>query len=265
MHVTAGPPERRKEGGKQKKHNHTETPGSEPRQAAMHPSDSFYAHYVHPRPERIDSHVHPALRRSRGLVALVRLGGSSSIARGGNGRPCVLNVLANLCDDVRANCDIPAILQALGALGCASSLEYLFETLRDHPHPVTLVFERSGTGILLHAAEAGGGECSACSNPATDSPVPLVLTIKLNGPMLAERTTLSMLPTITWEQGTSCRQSTVPSMPGNCSARRSRSASFVRQRLNCSAGAAISDAVGGPFMLGYAHAVLSFSHPCTDA
>ena len=112
---------------------------------------------------------HPALRRSRGLVALVRLGGSSSIARGGNGRPCVLNVLANLCDDVRANCDIPAILQALGALGCASSLEYLFETLRDHPHPVTLVFERSGTGILLHAAEAGGGECSACSNPATDS------------------------------------------------------------------------------------------------
>ena len=124
---------------------------------------------------------HPALRRSRGLVALVRLGGSSSIARGGNGRPCVLNVLANLCDDVRANCDIPAILQALGALGCASSLEYLFETLRDHSHPVTLVFERSGTGILLHDAEAGGGECSACSNPATDSPVPLALTIKLNG------------------------------------------------------------------------------------
>ena len=82
---------------------------------------------------------HPALRRSRGLVALVRLGGSSSIARGGNGRPCVLNVLANLCDDVRANCDIPAILQALGALGCASSLEYLFETLRDDPDPVKLV------------------------------------------------------------------------------------------------------------------------------
>ena len=93
----------------------------------MHPSDSFYALCT-----LIDSHVPP---RSRGLVALVRLGGSSSIARGGNGRPCVLNVLANLCDDVRANCDIPAILQALGALGCASSLEYLFETLRDHgPH-----------------------------------------------------------------------------------------------------------------------------------
>ena len=93
----------------------------------MHPSDSFYAHYVHPCPERIDSMFHPALhvRRSRGLVALVRLGGSLSIAHGGNGRPCVLNVLANLCDDVRANCDIPAILQALGALGCASSLEYL--------------------------------------------------------------------------------------------------------------------------------------------
>ena len=180
----------------------------------------------------------------------------------------MLNVLANLCDDVRANCDIPAILQALGALGCASSLEYLFETLRDHPHPVTLVFERSGTGILLHAAEAGGGECSACSNPATDS-VPLVLTIKLNGPMLAERTTLSMLPTITWEQGTSCSHS---QRCRACQGTAQRAAHAqplsyvtVRQRLNCSAGAAISDAVGGPFMLGYAHAVLSFSHPCTDA
>ena len=101
----------------------------------MHPSDSIYAHYVHPRPDALIRTFHPALRRSRGLVALVRLGGSSSIARGGNGRPCVLNVLANLCDDVRANCDIPAILQALGALGCASSLEYLFETLRDHRIP----------------------------------------------------------------------------------------------------------------------------------
>ena len=79
--------------------------------------------------------------------------------------------------------------------------------------------------------------------------------------MLAERTTLSMLPTITWEQGTSCRQSTVPSMPGNCSARRSRSASFVRQRLNCSAGAAISDAVGWrPLHAGYAARCLSYSH-----
>ena len=97
----------------------------------MHPSDFFYADYVHARPHALIRTFHPALRRSRGLVALVRLGGSSSIARGGNGRPCVLNVLANLCDDVRANCDIPAILQALGALGCASSLEYLFETLRD--------------------------------------------------------------------------------------------------------------------------------------
>ena len=127
LHVTARV--LRSEGRKaasRKKHNHTETPGSEPRQAAMHPSDSFYAHYVHPRPESaLIRTFHPALRRSRGLVALVRLGGSSSIARGGNGRPCVLNVLANLCDDVRANCDIPAILQALGALGCASSLEYL--------------------------------------------------------------------------------------------------------------------------------------------
>ena len=59
-----------------KKHNHTETPGSEPRQAAMHPSDSFYAHYVHPRPEGIDSHVPPrskALARPRGARALRRL------------------------------------------------------------------------------------------------------------------------------------------------------------------------------------------------
>ena len=34
----------------------------------------------------------------------------------------------------------------------------------------------------------------------TDSPVPLVVTVKLIGPMLAERTALMVLPTITWEQ-----------------------------------------------------------------
>ena len=58
---------------RQKKHNHTETPGSEPRQAAVHPSDSFYAHYVHPRPDAIDSHVPPrskALARPRGARVL---------------------------------------------------------------------------------------------------------------------------------------------------------------------------------------------------
>ena len=39
------------------------------------------------------------------------------------------HALANLRDDVRENYDLlndlPAILQALGALGCASSLKYL--------------------------------------------------------------------------------------------------------------------------------------------
>ena len=34
----------------------------------------------------------------------------------------------------------------------------------------------------------------------TDSPVPLVVTVKLIGPMLAECTALMVLPTITWEQ-----------------------------------------------------------------
>ena len=178
----------------------------------------------------------------------------------------MLNVLANLCDDVRANCDIPAILQALGALGCASSLEYLFETLRDHPHPVTLVFERSGTGILLHAAEAGGGECSACSNPATDSASPVSTDYQTERPDACRAHNTQYVADNNLGAGHQLQTvNGVPSMSGNCSARRSRSASFVRQRLNCSAGAAISDAVGGPFMLGYAHAVLSFSHPCTDA
>ena len=47
MHVTAGPPERRKEGGKQKKHNHSQTPSSEPRQAAWHPREGpLYVYYA---------------------------------------------------------------------------------------------------------------------------------------------------------------------------------------------------------------------------
>ena len=39
----------------------------------------------------------------------------------------VSRVLDDLRDEVRTKCDKPGILQALGALGCASSLEDLCE------------------------------------------------------------------------------------------------------------------------------------------
>ena len=90
----------------------------------MHPSDSFYAHYVHPRPEGIDSQVPPrskALARPRGARGVLR----RSVVAADLEAMVLGHVLANLRDDVRANYDLPAILQALGALGCASSLEYL--------------------------------------------------------------------------------------------------------------------------------------------
>ena len=149
---------------------------------------------------------HPALRRSRGLVALVRLGGSSSIARGGNGRPCVLNVLANLCDDVRANCDIPAILQALGALGCASSLEYLFETLWDDPDPVKLVsLKEAAPAFFMPLKQAAANAQLAATPPLIASPVYLTVSSDSQAERPdacsdAERTALMVLPTITWEQ-----------------------------------------------------------------
>ena len=131
---------------------------------------------LYPEPHQFASST-PRVSRSRGLARGARGTVAFFLRRSVVAADLEAMVLGHVLtdlryNDVRANYDLPAILQALGALGCASSLEYLFETLRDHSHPVTLVFERSGTGILLHDAEAGGGECSACSNPATDSPVP---------------------------------------------------------------------------------------------
>ena len=90
----------------------------------MHPRDSLYANYLHPVPGgRLICKFHPQgkpLARPRGARGVLR---RSVVAA--DLEAMVGHVLANLRDDVRANYDLPAILQALGALGCASSLEYL--------------------------------------------------------------------------------------------------------------------------------------------
>ena len=91
----------------------------------MHPRDSLYANYVHTAPgTTLICEFHPQgkpLARPRGARGVLR---RSAVAA--DLEAMVLgHVLANLRDDVRANYDLPAILQALGALGCASSLEYL--------------------------------------------------------------------------------------------------------------------------------------------
>ena len=94
----------------------------------------------------------------------------------------------------------------------------------------------------------------------TDSPVPLVVTVKLIGPMLAERTALMVLPTIRLGAGRKAAAADIQRCrvcQGTAqAARRSRSASFVRQRLN------ILFSRGGyqrccwrPLHAGYAHAV----------
>ena len=88
----------------------------------MHPRDSLYANYVHTAPGTpLICKFHPQgkpLARPRGARGVLRLAADLEAMVLGH-------VLANLRDDVRANYDLPAILQALGALGCASSLEYL--------------------------------------------------------------------------------------------------------------------------------------------
>ena len=115
----------------------------------MHPSDSFYAHYVHPRPERIDSHVPPRSRRSRGLVALVRLGGSSSVpVEAMVGHVCLMcwPICATMLGQTVTSQRFCRLLAPSAAQAVSNTL------LRDDADPVKLVFEGIGTGFLLHAA-----------------------------------------------------------------------------------------------------------------
>ena len=83
---------------------------------------------LYPEPHQFASST-PRVSRSRGLARGARGTVAFFLRRSvvaADLEAMVLgHVLANLRDDVRANYDLPAILQALGALGCASSLEYL--------------------------------------------------------------------------------------------------------------------------------------------
>ena len=115
----------------------------------MHPSDSFYAHYVHPRPDGIDSHVPPrskALARPRGARALRRP--SPLPVEAMVGHVCLMcwPICATMLGQTVTSQRFCRLLAPSAAQAVSNTL------LRDDADPVKLVFEGIGTGFLLHAA-----------------------------------------------------------------------------------------------------------------
>ena len=172
-----------------------------------------------------------------------------------------------------AKCDVPGILTVferwvLGHLRRRHAL-------RKSCVVVCRAATRLGTGrcaFLLGAAQ-GDHRPHAFSAAARDAlvrvyycaSVPLVVTIKMNGKVLAARTTLPMPPAATWEAVARTRLEAVLDA--------TEVPSFMRMPLAVSlfptadhlpsdrVSAAISDTVAGGFALGYPHILFTLSPP----
>ena len=94
--------------------------------------------------------------------------------------------------------------------------------------------------------------------------VPVVLTIKFNGKVLAERTSLLISPGATWEAVARRRLEAVPGVDAESYLGTPLTVSLFRSADALPSdlvGAAISDPVGAGYALGYAFAVLNFTAP----
>ena len=92
-----------------------------------------------------------------------------------------------------------------------------------------------------------------------------MVTVKFNGRSIAERTTVFVVPTSTFEQVALARiQSVMGSEEAQKYAQFPLTVSVFRtadQLPSDRSAAAISDPVGGAFLLGYAHVLMSFTAP----
>ena len=97
---------------------------------------------------------------------------------------------------------------------------------------------------------------------ATPPPMLLIVTVKFNGKVLAERTTLRVPPTATWEAVARMRLEAVHGVAQSATyasaALKVSLFTSAEQRTSDCVGAAISDTVAGAFRIGYAHALLAF-------
>ena len=130
-------------------------------------------------------------------------------------------VLDGLDEGVRARCNRAGVLFALDGLGCAASVADLREMLAIDAAGVKAAIGDAAPGFffvrLKQAVESGGGSADFAANTAASHgtvypdtstaanaasmavDLPLVVTIKFNGKVVAERSTLLASPTATWE------------------------------------------------------------------
>ena len=90
--------------------------------------------------------------------------------------------------------------------------------------------------------------------------LPLVVTVKFNGQIISERSSLQLPATATWEAAARVRLGEQASEYMSLPLQVHLYPNGQQRESDC-VGASISDAVGGGFTLGYSFAVLSFSAP----
>ena len=154
---------------------------------------------------------------------------------------------------------MPALQLALGGTAPPSFLPLLKTKLGEQETPAP--------------PEAAAGAClpnvqlptPSPAPPALAAQLPLVVTVRFNGRILAERTTLNVVPTATFEQVARAR---IQTALGAAEAHEYTTMQLAvslfptaDHRPSEKSGAAISDTVAGAFALGYPHVLLAFSTP----
>jgi len=184
-----------------------------------------------------------------------------------------------------ARCNVPGILSALEGFGVygiddlRSSLRSSFNALQlaigseAPPSFLSLLNDQVGrpdapTNTSDGTAPRSPGSGNAGARPMHEAPdpiLPVVVTVRFNRKLLAERTTMMVASTHAWEAVAHARLAAV--LPPD------EAASYISTPLTVHlfetaeqlpsqrVGAAISDPVAAAFSLGYQHVVLSFEAP----
>jgi hypothetical protein len=181
-------------------------------------------------------------------------------------------------------CDVEGIVTALELYGCygvdmlTDTLESSFAALQTQLGNVPPPFFLALLKVRLRSREASAAESTprraqsstphraSPATPSTAEPlaaaplIPVVVTVKCNGKVIVERSSLPLPHTATWEEVARLRLGEQVHQYMHLALKVSAFPNG-QQRESEQIGAAISDTVGGSFALGYPFAVLSFSAP----
>ena len=188
-------------------------------------------------------------------------------------------VLASVPAPLREACDRAGILQGLGELG-ACDLGTLGSMLdEDYAEVKAAVIDASKPAFVATLKAAIREANRGCDAPSTSSTqqhssaaelvsgipshkIPLVVTVKFNGAVIAERTSISVSASTTFAELARTRLEAVKDE--TCLNEVPLSVSLFRnadQQASDRVAAAITDQVGPPFALGYPFVLLSFTAP----